>query len=405
MLLRTGLLIATLLCHAFRVAAGALSDADIDQRIDRVRKADFVVRFTAADGNPLANSSVSYRLVQHQFPLGTCLSTEVFRLPENHPDRIKYLDTVAKYFNHAVHENALKWYAMELERGRFDDETPMAMWRWCRDHNITMRGHCIFWGVPRYVQPWLKKLPSYELEKAMKSRAKHVLKLFDGKITEFDLNNEMMHRDYYASVLPLEDGAQYFTWCKEIAPNATFYVNEHSILSGAETQRYVQHIRGLIQAGAGVGGIGCQGHFVKGMPDNDELWRKLDTLSQFNLPIKVTEFDFSTTDEEEHARGLRRFYRLCFAHPSVAGILMWGFWERSHWRPEAALWRNDWSVKPAGEAYVKLVTEEWITRGEGVTNDRGELHFRGFCGTYRLESNGRSYLVTLTRESPKVIAG
>jgi endo-1,4-beta-xylanase len=34
---------------------------------------------------------------------------------------------------------------------------------------------------------------------------------------------------------------------------------------------------------------------------------------------------------------------MCFAHPSVEGILMWGFWQGKHWRPNAFLWKKDWT--------------------------------------------------------------
>jgi endo-1,4-beta-xylanase len=355
--------------------AAILDESDIDARIENLRKGDFTVRFVGAGGEPLANNTVSYTLTRHDFSFGTCLSTRMFRLPEDNDDRRKYLDTVASHFNYAVHENALKWYAMERQRGRFDDETPMMIWRWCHEHNIAMRGHCIFWGSYKHVQPWVKQLPRDELEAAM------------------------MHGDYYAKMLGLRTGAPYFKFCKGIAPAAIFYVNDYNVLSGRDAGRYVEHIRELIQAGADVGGIGCQGHFRGRVRASADLWERLNMLAQFDLPIKITEFDIDTRDRAQQAQDLRRFYRVCFAHPAVSGILMWGFWEGAHWRPNAALWRADWSMKPAGEAYTKLVTDEWFTRGKDRTDERGQLHFRGFFGTYRFDIKGRSFAAKLTRES------
>ena len=63
-------------------------------------------------------------------------------------------------------------------------------------------------------------------------------------------------------------------------------------------------------------------------------------------------------------------------------------------RAEACLWREDWSITPAGEAYVKLVTDEWNIRGVEELDPEGRLRFSGFFGTYRLSTvDGREYTV------------
>lgn len=71
---------------------------------------------------------------------------------------------------------------------------------------------------------------------------------------------------------------------------------------------------------------------------------------------------------------------------------MWGFWEGRHWRPSAALWRRDWSLKPAGEAWIELVREQWWTDESGTTDNDGNYLVRGYCGDYRVTvaHDGRS---------------
>lgn len=379
-----------------------LDDAEVRHRIDASRKGSFEILLVDREGNPLRHREVSYRLDRLAFPVGTCISTEVFNRSEDDPDRQKYLEILSKYFTCAVHENALKWYSMEHQQGQFDDETPLKIWDWCHEHQIDMRGHCIFWGVGSFVQPWIKALGPLELEAAMKSRAQRVTSLFKGKISEFDLNNEMIHGDAYAEVLGWKNGAEYFKWVHAMDPDLTLYVNDYNILSGFETDKYVAHIQDLIDSGARVGGIGCQGHFGGEVPPNEAIWAKLDTLSRFNLPIKITEFDLTTKDEAKQAEDLKRFYRLCFAHPAVKGILMWGFWEKAHWRPEAALWRSDWSIKPAGEAFVDLVTQEWTTEGREKTGGKGRIKFQGFYGRYSLECDGMQFEADLGPQAGEV---
>ena len=377
-----------------------MSEKELDARIEKLRKGDLEVRFP---GGESPAGEVRYELIRHHFPFGTTVNARLLLDdPVKNQNARRYQETLRLRFNCAVAENAHKWYAMEQEQGKPRDDEALKVWQRCRELGLEMRGHCVYWGIERYVMPWLKTLDRPALEAAMKSRAGRVLTLFKDRISEWDLNNEMLHGDYYAKVLGLKNGAVYFKWCKEAAPGVIFYVNDYNVLQGGSVDRYVAHIRELIEAGAQVGGIGDQAHFSGRVPPSAQVWSILDKLGQFKLPVKITEFDIKTKDEQRQAEDTRRFYKLCFAHPAVAGILMWGFWEGAHWIPEAALWRKDWSLKPNGEAYLKLM-EEWRTKGEAAT-EQGALKFRGFHGTYRLESGGRAWRVTLVPGGPSAEA-
>ena len=382
-IVRGGLFLAALVVAGAKLQAAALDEADLDAKIETLRKGDFTVRLPAVSG------TVAYKMVRHDFPFGTCVNARV--LLADGPDADKYRETLQKYFNAAVDEGSMKWKYMEPAPGRHVDDVPMKVWQKCRELGIPMRGHCIFWGTGPGPADWHKTLAPKALEKAMKARAERVLALFRGKIAEWDLNNEMIHGDVYAKALGLKTGAPYFKWCKAIAPDVAFYVNDYNILSGKDADRYIAHIQGLLADGAEVGGIGVQGHFDAGAPPSKTVWGVLGKLRRFGLPVKVTEFDINTKDEARQAADTRRFYKLCFAHPAVRGILMWGFWEGRHWRPEGALWRKDWSIKPNGREYVRLVTDEWVTRGEGRASADGRLAFRGFYGTYRFTAGGRTF--------------
>ena len=42
------------------------------------------------------------------------------------------------------------------------------------------------------------------------------------------------------------------------------------------------------------------------------------------------------------------------SHEGVQGVLMWGFWDQAHWKPEAALVNGDnFVVNRAGAAYIR----------------------------------------------------
>jgi endo-1,4-beta-xylanase len=60
-------------------------------------------------------------------------------------------------------------------------------------------------------------------------------------------------------------------------------------------------------------------------------------LGSTGLPIWATEFDIAINDEDAKAQGYEDLFRLFFAHPSIEGVMMWGFWNKDHWRPAAAI--------------------------------------------------------------------
>jgi hypothetical protein len=77
---------------------------------------------------------------------------------------------------------------------------------------------------------------------------------------------------------------------------------------------------------------------------------------------------------------------------------MWGFWQSAHWRPNAGLYRSDWSEKPALTAYQDLVFDAWWTDVMGLSDEAGEYILRGFKGEYDItvEVNGVQYVLPLT---------
>ena len=101
--------------------------------------------------------------------------------------------------------------------------------------------------------------------------------------------------------------------------------------------------------------------------------------------VPVTEFDIDIEDEEVQGQYTRDFMTTMFAHPSVTGFMMWGFWEGRHWKPKGAMFRRDWSLKPNARAYYDLVFGEWWTDVRGRTGADGAYSVRGFKGDYEVE--------------------
>ena len=102
-------------------------------------------------------------------------------------------------------------------------------------------------------------------------------------------------------------------------------------------------------------------------------------------------------EEQAKAEALKRFFTICFAHPSVTGIMMWGFWEGANWIPQSSLYKRDWTPLPAAKAYEDLVLNQWWTRWTGTADGQGRTELRAFYGKHKVTVNGKETLVTLTK--------
>ncbi len=383
---------------------------DLDAAIEQHRKGLLVIE--AAPG-----TEVVVEEQRHEFWFGAALANQAFDGRMRPEDRQKYLSVFVTNFNAAVTENALKWHDMEPRRGNVNYGTVDAILAWTEGHRIPLRGHNIFWGVPNMVQGWLKEMSDDELRAALKSRALDIGGRYRGRFAEYDLNNEMMHGNYYEQRLGKDITLQMAQWVRQGDPKAVLFVNDYDILTGARLEDYVRHIRGLLEQGVPLGGIGVQGHLHADTFDPAALRNALEKLSQFNLPIRVTEFNMpgqrsryyrdrasrlSEAEERAKAEALANYYRICFACPRVEGILMWGFWEGANWIPVSSLYRRDWTPLPAAEAYRDLVFRRWWTRWQGRADAQGQCEVRAFYGQYRVKAGAQERLVNLRKSEGKL---
>lgn len=379
---------------------------DLSQQISQNRMGTLMIH--AAPG-----SRVQVEQVRHEFWFGAALSDRMFQPDNSSTDALKYKEVFLENFNSAVTENAVKWYSMERRKGEVNYSTVDSMLEWTDENNIPLRGHNLFWGVSQFVQPWLKDLNDDELREAVRNRAIDIGKRYKGRFVEYDLNNEMIHGNYYEERLGPKITKQMADWFHQEDPDTPLYVNDYDILTGNRLDDYVKHIRGLIESGVPIEGIGVQGHFHGETFDAQALQRSLDVLAQFQLPIRITEFNMpgqkssfyrnrsaKLTDEQEKqkAEELVKYYRACFSHPAVEGILMWGFWEGANWIPVSSLYLRDWTPTPAALAYRDLVFKQWWTVFDGKTDENGLCEVKAFFGAHRVKVGDHEQIVELKKK-------
>ncbi|KAL7090524.1 hypothetical protein ACP275_12G046300 [Erythranthe tilingii] len=351
----------------------------LKKETDLIRKRDVILKFSSSDSATLVGTSVKIRQTQNTFPFGTCIN-------RSNIDNEDIVDFFAKNFNWAVFENELKWYWTEPQKGNLNYKDADDLLSLCANHNIQLRGHCIFWEAESSVQSWIRNLNKDDLTSAVENRLAGLLTRYSGKFKHYDVNNEMLHGSFYQDRLGKDIRAHMFKTANQLDPTATLFVNDYNIEDGCDArsspEKYIEHILDLRAQGGPVGGIGVQGHINS--PVGPVVRSALDNLGVLGLPIWFTELDVSSDNEFVRADDLEVMLRESFAHPAVEGVVLWGFWELFMSRDNAYLVNAEGDLNEAGKRYVAL-KQEWLSRARGRIDEQGKFEFRGFYGVYEVE--------------------
>jgi GH35 family endo-1,4-beta-xylanase len=421
------------LLSACRTAPVPEADPDwekaADRRIRRHRTGRFTVRLLNADGRPAAGVPISVEMQRHAFPFGSALAAHhLARVDENDP----YKKHARELFNRGTLENRYKWRQQESEK---QAALADAATQWMLDHGMTIHAHVMIWATDKWsavpedlievVQD--EETPREEKAEYIRRRAldriRTVGERYRGQVQEWDVLNEHYSEHIFTPILnpqaPLPEAPHLLDWfqaARAADPGARLFVNDYGILVGDKKKHkaaYERLIEFLLEHNAPVGGIGMQAHYVNAFHRRSpqDLLATLDRFGRFGIPIQITEFDMwgegwgqsQQEIERTQAEFMRQFYIVCFSHPAVNGITMWGFWDGRHWMDNAPLFREDWTPKPGHDVYRDLVFNRWWTSESGQTDGQGRFSFRGFYGDYAVQAGeGPERPVSLRRDDTVV---
>jgi endo-1,4-beta-xylanase len=369
------------------------------ERIEKLRKAELTVVVVDAAGRPVPGAKLEIAQKKHAFGFGTCVPADALVGAGN--ARMQAL--IPELFNVATLENDLKWQPLAGDwGGGFTLERAKRAVAWLDERGLAVRGHVLVWpgwkNLPRYLKG-LERQP----EKLRAEVQKHVRELataMKGSLVHWDVMNEPFDNHDLMDLLGEEVMVEWFKEARAADPRAVLFINDYAILSGGggttpHRDHYDKTIQFLLDKGAPVDAIGLQGHFGTSLTSPADMLKILDRYGRFGKPIWITEYDVVMDDLETAGAFTRDFYTTLFSHPAVQGIVMWGFWDGSHWKNNAAMYNSDWTLKPGGKAYRHLVLEEWRTNLTATTDTQGRLTTRGFLGEYEIRVSGAGHSQTV----------
>jgi len=392
----------------------------VDARIEKHRKGDAVLKLAGPDGKPLQNGLVvQIEQKRHKFLFGC----NIFKLgrcrtPE---DNAAYEKRFAELLNFAT--LPFYWWNYERRQGQPEDERTGQIVRWCRQHNITTKGHPLAWN---YVDPpWLRDKPNQAMQLQFKRIARCVRK-FKGDIDIWDVVNEATHydREQIKKQAPILTEAirkmgvgsyirEAFKTARRANPKATLLMNDYRTDKNYVGKVISELIDENDQPMYDV--IGIQSHMHGGCWPVRKTWEVCERFAKFGKPLHFTETTvvsgpraqkgWLTTPEGEkrQAEQVAEFYRILFSHPAVEAITWWDFTDQNAWqRAPAGLIREDMTPKPAYEELERLIKGKWWTKAETTTDTGSTAKIRGFLGDYEVSARVDGKKVTGTFRLDKI---
>lgn len=395
-------------------------------RIEKIRKGDLTIKVVDQGGAPIPGARVTVAMQKHAFGFGNAVNSEVLGADKSDfpidpkgkgkvvvtwKDAQKYREIVKTYYDRVTFESELRpanWKSMKSGNPSWRRKHRILMQRtlpWLKQNHIEARGHYIGWapmdfnaiekqfiGNPQGHRTWLW------------NHMADVLPETADFVAEWDTINHII--GWGKHTYELEYGgpeiyAEILAEARRLAPNATHAINEGKVLpDGYKREPYQRVIRYLNDQGQPPDIVGFMGHFgLTSLTPPEELLEVYDDFAKIAPRLQLSEFDVEAGDDDTlQADYFRDVMIATFSHPNFEAIVQWGFWEAMHWKPAAALWRKDWTLKPAGEVFVALVANQWWTDETLTADQQGKCHLRGFMGDYQItvEHAGHSTQVFTT---------
>ena len=380
-------------------------------RIEKIRKADMTIEVVDADGKPVSAAKVKIQMQHHAFGFGNVVNAYLLgadqskfpytkvrngkKIVSTWEEAKQYRQTIKDNFNWVTFESELRPHIWKKQMGSSPDGKELrkvlaeGAVPFLQINQIGIRGHYLSWGAMDFndMEKQFVGDPDAHRKWLWDHMADVIPKTSD-YVTEWDTINHIIawgKHTYEAEYGSMQIYADIMKEARRLAPDAGHAINEGKVLpNGYKREPYKRVIRFLNEQGQAPDTVGFMGHFgLTTLTPPEELLEVYDNFAEIAPRLQLSEFDVEAGDDDQlQADYYRDVMIASFSHPNFVSIVQWGFWENAHWKPAAALWRKDWSLKPAGKVFVDLIKNQWWTDESTTTNKAGSCHVRGFLGDY-----------------------
>ncbi|MFW6363307.1 MAG: endo-1,4-beta-xylanase, partial [Spirochaeta sp.] len=247
--------------------------------------------YTLTFGRSHGGKQVDIELKQHSFLFGC----NGFTLLDGDAVYARHFEDV---FNAAT--LPFYWGRYEPVEGQTNEAAIRKAAQWCRDRNITVKGHPLTWHT--VCADWLLEYDTPTIYRKQMDRITRDVGAFAGLIDMWDVINEVVilpifdRYDNAVSRLAQEYGAEKLTIdcfkrARETNPEATLLLNDFN-----HSPKYERLIESLLDKGCPIDVIGIQTHQHQGYHGVEYMQDVLERFSRFGLPLHFTEVTILSGD-------------------------------------------------------------------------------------------------------------
>jgi endo-1,4-beta-xylanase len=333
-------------------------------------------------GGPIADS-LSEKYASH-FPVGAAVDSQSYTT---------HAALLRQHFNSITPENEMKFESLQGTEGRFSYDAADRIVAFAEQHAMKIRGHALVWHTQN--PAWLfangsgGTVSRETLLARMRTHISNVMQHFKGKVYAWDVVNEAILEDGSYRTQNEEEGkqsrwyeilgesyiAEAFRAAHAADPDAKLFYNDFYNYIPAKRDGIYAMLRGLLEDGVPVHGVGLQGH-LNIEPSSDaanqayhqhveNMEAAIELYASLGLEVQVTELDVSLyipgitytpetfytaatfTDElqTQQAERYRAFFEMFRRQADkLTGVTFWGIADDNTWLSEFSSGRKDFPL-------------------------------------------------------------
>lgn len=227
-------------------------------------------------------------------------------------------ELLTTHFNSLTAENCMKFEEIQPEEGTFTFTSGDRIVNFAVENDMAIRGHTLVWHnqTPEwvfYTDKQKTELASKDLlEQRMADHIKTVVTHYKDSIQCWDVVNEAIEdkgntrlRDSLWLQIMGEDFIdKAFRLAHDANPTAQLFYNDYNESSPGKSQKIYETVKGLLNRGVPVHGIGLQAHWNLNSPSIDDIKNAIEKYVSLGLRLHITEMDVSLFDFEDRRRDI-----------------------------------------------------------------------------------------------------
>jgi endo-1,4-beta-xylanase len=212
-------------------------------------------------------------------------------------------EIVSRQFTSLTAENDMKWQVVHPVPDRYEFAAADAYVDFGQKHRMAVIGHTLVWHsqTPKWVFKGNEGQPASRevLLNRMREHIHTVAGRYRGRIKGWDVVNEavadggpdILRDSPWRRIIGDDFLDHAFRFAREADPKAELYYNDYGLENEQKRLRALTMLRGMIQRGVPIDGVGLQGHYHLHHPPVAVIEQTIQNFAALGLKVMITELD------------------------------------------------------------------------------------------------------------------